>query len=108
MTNNGPSNADSSFYIHEDDWGLIEILPAENLCNSLEGFRQQREHHKDTAFGPTGWTTRPFVIPTPQVELVQRAIPLPEIASLVGPVLPQATVVLTSDTTTGPKDVCLL
>lgn len=62
------------FFVTGDEWGLVEVVPAENRAHYAEVARQLAEHHKDTEFGPAGWTARPFVLRGPAVSLAVRAI----------------------------------
>jgi hypothetical protein len=69
------------FFVTGDEWGLVEVVPAENREHYAEVARQFAEHHKDTEFGPTGWTTRPFILPGPAVPLSVRAIRAEEVTA---------------------------
>ena len=62
------------FFVTGDEWGLVEVVPAENREHYAEVARQFAEHHKDTDFGLAGWTTSPFILPNPAVSLAVRAI----------------------------------
>jgi hypothetical protein len=56
-----------------DEWGLVEVVPAENREHYAEMARRFAEHHKDTKFGPNGWATPPFILRGPAVPLSVRA-----------------------------------
>jgi hypothetical protein len=93
------------FFVTGDEWGLVDIVPAENSAQ-FERVRQQiAEHHKDTVFGPTGWTTPPFIIPSPELSLSELGIPLAEFGGLFAGVLVPADVVETCEDFTGPAFV---
>lgn len=62
------------FFVTGDEWGLVEVVPAENREHYAAVARQFAEHHKDTDFSPTGWTTPPFLLPGPAVPLSVRGI----------------------------------
>jgi hypothetical protein len=62
------------FFVTGDEWGLVEVVPAENRDHYADIARQFAEHHKDTEFSLTGWATRPFVLRGPAVPLTVRAI----------------------------------
>jgi hypothetical protein len=95
------------FFVTGDEWGLVDIVPAENAAQ-FERVRQQiAEHHKDTIFGPTGWTTPPFLLPAPEVSLSERQIPLAEIGELFADLLVPAEVVETCEDFTGPAFVAV-
>ena len=89
------------FFVAGDDWGLVEIIPAENAQQYERVKQQVAEHHKDTAFSPNGWTTPPFIIPPPEVPLSAREIPLSELGEVFGGLLVRAAVVETCEDLTG-------
>lgn len=62
------------FFVTGDEWGLVEVAPAENREHYAEVAHQFADHHKDTMFGPTGWATPPFLLPGPVVPLSVRAL----------------------------------
>ena len=69
------------FYLHEDEWAMIEFLPAENSAE----FRQTV--HSAQAFGEEhfdgfGWTDI-YVFPQPMYPFSLRAIPLNELKALL-------------------------
>jgi hypothetical protein len=93
------------FFVTGDEWGLVDIVPAENSAQ-FERVRQQiAEHHKDTVFSPTGWTTPPFILPSPELSLADREIPLSELGDLFAGVLVPADIVETCEDFTGPAFV---
>jgi len=81
------------FHIDEDDWGLVSLIPEENLDHAQSIFRQAEEHHKDTVFSEHGWATRPFFIPAPEVGIAERAIMWQDLAECLGGLLPEAPLV---------------
>src|SRR5262245_37392645 len=93
------------FFVTGDEWGLVDVVPAEN-AEQFERVRQQIvEHHKDTVFSPYGWATPPFLLPAPDVSLAQREIPLAELGETFASVLVPADVVETCEDFTGPAFV---
>ena len=90
------------FFVTGDEWGLVDIVPAENSAQ-FERVRQQiAEHHKDTVFSLSGWTTPPFILPSPELSLSEREIPLAELSELFAGVLVPADLVETCEDFTGP------
>ncbi len=88
---------DRGFYVLGDEWGLTKIVPAEN-CEQFERVRQEfAEHHKGTEFSLEGWPTPPFVIPSPEIPLLQRKIPLSELEGVFAGILESADFVETDD-----------
>lgn len=73
-----------------DEWGLYDILPAENAAQFGRVIGEFREHHKDTDFAPTGWSTPPYVIRPPDVAIASRGIRIAELESILGGVMPKA------------------
>lgn len=63
------------FYLFDEDWGVVEIVSAENKEQRLRDLRAHHKHHKDTVFSPVGWTAPPFVIEGAEVPLAASAIP---------------------------------
>jgi hypothetical protein len=89
------------FFVTGDEWALVDIVPRENLAQFDRVRAQYSEHHKDTDFGPFGWTTPPFLIPAPQVSIAVRKIPLARLAELFTGVLVRADLVETCVDFTG-------
>jgi hypothetical protein len=79
------------FYLHEDDWGMIELLPVENMAGRqrvAEAARQFSQEHADGV----GWTAM-FEVPEAAHSLEERQIQLAELRALVGAWLPEAAMV---------------
>lgn len=90
-----------------DEWGLCEVMPAENLdhCRRVSG--AFREQHKDTDFtSPYGFSTMPFVLPPAAVGIATRQIPVAELTSLFGGVLTKADAVDSCIDYTGTPFAC--
>jgi len=95
------------FFVTGDEWGLVDIVPAENSAQ-LERVRKQiAEHHKNTVFSLTGWTTPPFILPSPELSLSDREISVTELSALFVGILVPADVVETCEDFTGPAFVAL-
>src|SRR5437660_12352495 len=90
------------FFVTGDEWGLVDVVPAENAAQFEHVRRQIAEHHQDSDVGPYGWTTPPFLIPAPATALATRSIPLPELGEAFAGVLVPADVVETCEDFTGP------
>lgn len=90
------------FFVTGDEWGLVEVVPAENREHYAEIARQFAEHHKDTEFGLAGWTTRPFILRGPAVSLTVRAIQPQTITAAFANVLTPTDRVTTCEDFTGP------
>jgi hypothetical protein len=84
---------------------LVDIVPAENSTQYETVGQQRTEHHKDTVFSPMGWTTFPFIVPSPELSLSDRKIPLAELGALFEGVLMPADVVETCVDFCGPEYV---
>ncbi|HEY7833194.1 MAG TPA: hypothetical protein VIG30_06465 [Ktedonobacterales bacterium] len=76
------------FWLHEDEWGMIDILPAENFASALQTAHEAEEFGK-AHFDGFGWTDM-FVIPEAKAQLAQRNMPLSEIRTLTRGYLPAA------------------
>lgn len=73
------------FYLHEDEWGMIELLPRENSAERREMVIEAQAHGEaHRAPGGIGWTEI-FVAPTAAVQLGVRNINLAAMAELLGP-----------------------
>jgi len=77
------------FFMNGDEWGLYDVIPAENAAYCRRIADAYRAHHKDTKFAPTGWATRPYVIPQPEVTISSRGIRVAELESIIGNVMPK-------------------
>ena len=74
-----------------DEWGLLDVIPAQNVEHCRRVTEAYREHHKDTDFSSTtGWSTSPFVIPPPAIAIASRRIRLTDLESVLGNVLQKA------------------
>lgn len=91
------------FFVTGDEWGLVDIVPGENAAHIERVKQQYADHHKDTVFSPYGWTTSPFLIPAPEVSIVERQILVADLAARFAGVLERADVVDTCVDFTGPK-----
>jgi hypothetical protein len=74
----------SAFYLHEDDWGMIEFAPLENRLQSEHVVSEAREHWEvHRAPDRAGWTTL-YVAPGPAIKLAARGIRVDELAAVLG------------------------
>jgi hypothetical protein len=94
------------FFMNGDEWGLYEVLPAENAAHCRQIAEQYRAHHKDTDFAPMGWSTPPYVIPPPAVPLSARRIRLADLDATLGTVMQRAVGVDSCEDFTGPPYPC--
>ena len=76
------------FWLHEDEWAMIDILPAENFA-SAQQIAHEAEEFGNAHFDGLGWTGM-FVIPAAKIPLAQRNVPLSEIRALAQGYLPEA------------------
>lgn len=81
------------FYLHEDEWAMITILPAENLSRS-KGIAQEANEFSKAHFDGFGWTNI-YVIPEEKYPLSERQIPFSELSNLLSPFLAPADIVQT-------------
>ena len=81
----------ATFYLHEDDWGMIELLPSENMSGREQALEEAKQFGAEH-FDGTGWTDI-YVIPEAQHSIVEKQIALDELRALVGTWLPEADVV---------------
>jgi len=72
------------FYLHEDDWGMISVMPAENLMWA------RRVAGEAAAFGEAhrapdgaGWTEM-YVIPEEEHSISEKGIRLDDLRELIG------------------------
>lgn len=79
---------DGVFFLHEDEWGMIDIMPIENRAESMQTADTAEEFAKEH-FDGFGYTDI-FVIPEPKHPLASRQIPLGFIRTLVTPHLMEA------------------
>ena len=78
------------FFMNGDEWGLYEILPAENIDHCRKISAASRGHHKDTVFSSTGWTTPPYIIPPAPISILSRNIRVLDLEAILGIVMPRA------------------
>jgi hypothetical protein len=76
------------FYLHEDEWGMVELLPVENMAGREDAIEEGRQFGKDHSAG-VGWTDV-YLIPEAPHSIAERHIPLAELRSLVASWLPEA------------------
>jgi hypothetical protein len=76
------------FYLHEDDWGTVELLPFENLAFLLEE-QERLDAFSATHFDGVAWTDI-FVRSAEPATIASRAIPSTRLAELFGSLLPAA------------------
>jgi hypothetical protein len=76
------------FYLHEDEWGMVTLLPIENRAWALETAREAQEFG-EAHFDGFGWTDI-YVIPTEVHPLSERCLPFARLQTLLGDRLPLA------------------
>jgi hypothetical protein len=76
------------FYLHEDDWGMVDIVPIENL-SFLHEERERMEAFAAEHFDGVGWTDI-YVRSEEPFALSSRAMPYARLAELFGRLLPAA------------------
>lgn len=87
----------ASFYLHEDDWGMIDLLPAEN-AGWAEGVAQEAQRvarENFAGFAPFGGAQIPtyhnvFVIPEEKHPISERGIRLDSLRALLAGGWPEA------------------
>jgi hypothetical protein len=79
------------FYLHEDEWGMVQILPSENFTRTVE-IAQEANNFGQEHFDGFGWTDM-YVIPEEKHPISIRKIPFVELSNLVGNVLSPADIV---------------
>jgi hypothetical protein len=73
------------FFISEDDWGMIELVPRENYAERQKLVDKAAAHgDAHRAPGGIGWT-RMMVAPSVRTTIEARGIALPALAELIGP-----------------------
>ena len=70
------------FYLHEDEWGMVAVLPAENSARALE-IAQETDEFGQEHFDGSSWS-EVYVIPAEEYRLADRDIPIAELAALLG------------------------
>jgi hypothetical protein len=76
------------FYLHEDDWGMVSLLPDENLA-SLHEERDRIDAFSAAHFDGSGWTDI-YVRPGESHSITIRQIPYARLVDLFGGCLPAA------------------
>jgi len=77
-----------TFYLHEDEWGMVELLPVENMAGREAAVGEAKQFGQDHSAG-VGWTDV-YMIPEAHHSIAARHIPLAELRSLVASWLPEA------------------
>src|SRR5687767_10189398 len=85
------------FYLHEDDWGMVALVPAENreqcerLCGEARAFAEAH-FAGNVAIGENQVPTYSamFFVPAPEHPISTRAISLAELERLLGERFPRA------------------
>ncbi len=85
-----------TFSLHEDDWGMITLLPAENRART-EATAQEAAAFGAAHFDGTSWSAV-YVLPEPDHPISGRQIPFDELTALVGVGLVPAQAVLSGYT----------
>jgi hypothetical protein len=78
----------ATFYLHEDSWGMVELLPAENMAEREAAAKEAKQLGEDRFTG-VGWTDV-YIIPEARPSIAERHIPLPDLRTLVASWLPEA------------------
>jgi hypothetical protein len=81
-----------TFYLHEDEWGMITLLPAENRART-EATAQEAEAFSAAHFDGTSWDEI-YMLPEPDHPISERQIPFDALAALAGEGLVPAAAVL--------------
>jgi hypothetical protein len=69
------------FYLHEDEWAMIDLLPSENFEETLRIAREAQTFGEEH-FDGFGWTDV-YVIPKPTYPFSLRILPLHELQGLL-------------------------
>lgn len=69
------------FYLHEDEWAMIDLLPSENFEELLRTARAAQSFGEEH-FDGFGWTDM-YVVPSPTYPLSLRALPFNELQNLL-------------------------
>ena len=94
------------FFMNGDEWGLYDVVPAENEAHCRRVTEEYRAHHKDTDFSPHGWSTPPYLVPGPEVPISVRGIRVADLDEILGAVMEKAAGVDTCEDFTGPPYPC--
>jgi hypothetical protein len=76
------------FYLHEDEWGMVSMLPHENLA-FLHEERERLDAFSDAHFDGSGWTDI-YIRSEEPSPITIRAIPYVRLAEIFGSLLPAA------------------
>jgi hypothetical protein len=76
--------SETTFDLHEDDWGMVALEPRENLAQR-ERTIAEAVAHADAHRTPGGFYDAMYIAPEPEVDLVIRAITLDALAAHLGP-----------------------
>jgi hypothetical protein len=76
--------SETTFDLHEDDWGMVALEPRENLAQR-ERTIAEAVAHADAHRTPGGFYDAMYVAPEPEVDLAIRAITLDTLAAHLGP-----------------------
>ncbi len=69
------------FYLHEDEWAMIDLLPAENLAE-VQQMTRRAQSFGEEHFDGFGWTNM-YVFPQPTYPLSLREIGFNELKALL-------------------------
>jgi hypothetical protein len=69
------------FYLHEDEWAMIDLLPSENFEEILRTARKAQTFGEEH-FDGFGWTDM-YVLPPPTHPLSLKAFPLNELQAML-------------------------
>lgn len=77
--------SETTFDLHEDDWGMIALEPRENLAHRQRTIAEAIAH-ADAHRSPDGLTySAMYIAPGPEVDLAIRALTLEALAEHLGP-----------------------
>jgi hypothetical protein len=76
--------SETTFDLHEDDWGMIALEPRENLAHRQRTIAEAIAH-ADAHHTPGGFYDAMYLAPAPEVDLAVRAITLDALAEQLGP-----------------------
>lgn len=71
-----------AFYLHEDEWAMIDLLPSENFGELLRTAREAQTFGEEH-FDGSSWTDI-YVVPRPTYPLSLRALTFNELQSIMG------------------------
>ena len=76
--------SETTFDLHEDDWGMIALEPRENLAQRLRTIAEATAH-ADAHRTPGGFYDAMYIAPAPEVDLAIRHLTLDALAARLGP-----------------------